>query len=226
MSALERPLSEIFPKIIQLPSGLKLEACLTPPGPVSELDEECGRGAAQLPGKRLAVCLHPWARLGGNMNDPCVSHPPQSLNGRNVPLTDWSYNKQGPPGTRAPAHALPQIPRVALQRARCGSLLRLEVIHGAARGRGSTRARAVCAQETWRRASGRIYRALLPPPPPFPSHPSPALPSALPPLPARTPETCTHLLTTCTLQHRGTQMAHLLRRCIPYYRRTYAPHTS
>src|ERR1700677_446682 len=68
MSALDRPLSEIFPKVIELPSGLKLEACLTPPGPVTELDEE--RGAAQLPGKRLAVCLHPWARLGGNMNDP------------------------------------------------------------------------------------------------------------------------------------------------------------
>ena len=75
MSALDRPLSEIFPKIIELPSGLKLEACLTPPGPVTDLDEERGRGAAQLPGKRLAVCLHPWARLGGNMNDPCVSLP-------------------------------------------------------------------------------------------------------------------------------------------------------
>jgi len=76
MSALERPLSEIFPKVIELPSGLKLEACLTPPGPVTELDEE--RGAAQLPGKRLAVCLHPWARLGGNMNDPVLQalvHP-------------------------------------------------------------------------------------------------------------------------------------------------------
>jgi len=49
---------------------------LTPPGPVTELDEE--RGAAQLPGKRLAVCLHPWARLGGNMNDPVLQalvHP-------------------------------------------------------------------------------------------------------------------------------------------------------
>jgi len=69
-------MSETFPKIIELPSGLKLEACLTPPGPVTELDEE--RGAAQLPGKRLAVCLHPWARLGGNMNDPVLQslvHP-------------------------------------------------------------------------------------------------------------------------------------------------------
>jgi hypothetical protein len=73
MAALERPLSENFPRIIELPSGLKLEACLTPPGPVTELDEE--RGAAQLPGKRLAVCLHPWARLGGNMNDPYVYLP-------------------------------------------------------------------------------------------------------------------------------------------------------
>lgn len=76
MAALERPLSEIFPKIIELPSGLELEACLTHPSPVTELDEE--RGAAQLPGKRLAVCLHPWARLGGNMNDPVLQalvHP-------------------------------------------------------------------------------------------------------------------------------------------------------
>src|ERR1700761_851855 len=37
---------------------------------------------------------------------------------------------------------------------------------------------------------------------------------------------CAHLLTSRTPQHRGTQMVHLLRRCIPYYQRTYAPHTS
>jgi uncharacterized protein len=72
MAALERPLSEMFPKILELPSGLKLEASLTPPGPVTEMDEE--RGLATQPGKRkrLAVCLHPWARVGGNMNDPWV----------------------------------------------------------------------------------------------------------------------------------------------------------
>ncbi|KAH9957418.1 alpha/beta-hydrolase [Russula dissimulans] len=70
MAALERPLSELFPKILEFPSGLKLEASLTPPGPVTEMDEE--RGMAALPGKRLAVCLHPWARLGGNMNDPIL----------------------------------------------------------------------------------------------------------------------------------------------------------
>jgi uncharacterized protein len=70
MTHLERPLTETFPKIIELPSGLHLEASLTPPSPVTELDEE--RGANALSGKRLAVCLHPWARLGGNMNDPCV----------------------------------------------------------------------------------------------------------------------------------------------------------
>ncbi|KAI9458769.1 alpha/beta-hydrolase [Russula earlei] len=67
MTALERPLSETFPKIIQLPSGLKLEASLTPPGPVTEMDE--GRGVTA---KRLAVFLHPWARLGGNMDDPIL----------------------------------------------------------------------------------------------------------------------------------------------------------
>jgi hypothetical protein len=168
MSALDRPLSETFPRIIELPSGLKLEACLTPPGPVTELDE--GRGAAQLPGKRLAVCLHPWARLGGNMNDPYVS----PLSERMVWLTDKLA--QRPPGTRAPAHALPQIPRVALQRARCRPLLRLEIIHGIAGGRRSARASAVCAQATQRRAPGSIYRAC---PPPSSSTPPSALLSPL-----------------------------------------------
>jgi uncharacterized protein len=71
MTAPERPLMEWFPRIIQLPSGLKIEASLTPPGPVTDMDEE--RGAATLPGKRLAICLHPWARLGGNKDDPYVS---------------------------------------------------------------------------------------------------------------------------------------------------------
>jgi hypothetical protein len=70
MAALERPVTATFPRILELPSGLKLEVSLTPPGPVTELDEE--RGVASLPGRRLAVCLHPWARLGGNMDDPCV----------------------------------------------------------------------------------------------------------------------------------------------------------
>ena len=71
MSALERPLKEWFPRTIELQSGLKLEATMTPPGPVTEMDEE--RGAAALPGQRLAIFLHPWARLGGNKDDPCVS---------------------------------------------------------------------------------------------------------------------------------------------------------
>ena len=70
MTALERPLKEWFPRIIELPSGLKLEATMTHPGPMTEMDEE--RGVAQ-PGQRLAICLHPWARLGGNKDDPCVS---------------------------------------------------------------------------------------------------------------------------------------------------------
>ena len=70
MATLDRPITAMFPRILELPSGLELEVSLTPPGPVTELDEE--RGAAALPGNRLAVCLHPWARLGGNMNDPCV----------------------------------------------------------------------------------------------------------------------------------------------------------
>lgn len=77
MTALERSLTEAFPNILELPSGLKLHVSLTPPGPVTEMDEE--RGVAALPGKRLAICLHPWARLGGNMDDPCVCLEPISL---------------------------------------------------------------------------------------------------------------------------------------------------
>ncbi|KAH9995676.1 Alpha/Beta hydrolase protein [Russula compacta] len=69
-TALERSLTEAFPNILELPSGLKLQVSLTPPGPVTEMDEE--RGVAALPGKRLAICLHPWARLGGNMDDPVL----------------------------------------------------------------------------------------------------------------------------------------------------------
>ncbi|KAI0267768.1 alpha/beta-hydrolase [Gloeopeniophorella convolvens] len=64
------PQKAAFPDIVELPSGLKIEATLTPPGDMTELDEE--RGASSLPGKRLAVCLHPWARLGGNMDDPVL----------------------------------------------------------------------------------------------------------------------------------------------------------
>jgi len=70
MAALDQPVTAMFPRILELPSGLKLEVSLTPPGPVTDLDEE--RGAAELPGKRLAVCLHPWARLGGHMDDPVL----------------------------------------------------------------------------------------------------------------------------------------------------------
>lgn len=71
MTAPDRPLMEWFPSILELPSGVKLDATMTPPGPVTEMDEE--RGVAALPGQRLAICLHPWARLGGNKEDPCVS---------------------------------------------------------------------------------------------------------------------------------------------------------
>ena len=82
MAALDRPITAMFPRILELPSGLKLEVSLTPPGPVTELDEE--RGVATLPGKRLAVCLHPWARLGGNMDDPCVLKPSYVRNCRSM----------------------------------------------------------------------------------------------------------------------------------------------
>jgi hypothetical protein len=135
MSALERSLAENFPNIIELPSGLKLEATLTPPSPVTELDEE--RGATALSGKRLAVCLHPWARLGGNMNDPCVSSATFFFNG--LPLKRHPTRELGKQGTQrasAPTYSLSQILCSVLQRARRWALFGLEIVHGATGGRG------------------------------------------------------------------------------------------
>lgn len=49
---------------IQLPSGVSLEADLeAPPNGPSEQEN------------KLAILLHPWSWLGGNMNDPYVLVP-------------------------------------------------------------------------------------------------------------------------------------------------------
>lgn len=45
--------------LIQLPSGLQLEASLAVPHQLAAAS-------------KLAICLHPWSRLGGRMNDSCV----------------------------------------------------------------------------------------------------------------------------------------------------------
>ncbi|KZV64872.1 alpha/beta-hydrolase, partial [Peniophora sp. CONT] len=50
-----------FPDVLQLPSGLRLRVNLTYPR-LKEVD-----GA-----KKLAVCSHPWSRLGGSMSDPVL----------------------------------------------------------------------------------------------------------------------------------------------------------
>ena len=47
---------------IQLPTGVSLEVELTEPPSATDHRQE----------KKLAVCLHPWSWLGGQMDDPCV----------------------------------------------------------------------------------------------------------------------------------------------------------
>ncbi|KIP10516.1 hypothetical protein PHLGIDRAFT_65555 [Phlebiopsis gigantea 11061_1 CR5-6] len=48
-------------RLIRLPSSLSLEARLSTP-----------RGATAASTRKLAVCLHPWSWLGGQMNDPVL----------------------------------------------------------------------------------------------------------------------------------------------------------
>ncbi|KAI0067279.1 alpha/beta-hydrolase [Artomyces pyxidatus] len=55
-----------FPDVVELPSGLKLETLFTAP------TETLSSGSSGL-SKKLAVCLHPWSRLGGNMHDPVLA---------------------------------------------------------------------------------------------------------------------------------------------------------
>ncbi|EIM91342.1 alpha/beta-hydrolase [Stereum hirsutum FP-91666 SS1] len=50
-------------ELIHLPSGLTLEASFQSFSPPSSSNEA---------GRRLAICLHPWSRLGGNMDDPVL----------------------------------------------------------------------------------------------------------------------------------------------------------
>jgi hypothetical protein len=45
---------------IKLPSGIVLEGTLITPTSVPQ------------DGAKLAICLHPWSRLGGSMDDPYV----------------------------------------------------------------------------------------------------------------------------------------------------------
>ncbi|KAI0046578.1 alpha/beta-hydrolase [Auriscalpium vulgare] len=74
------PESLVLPDIVELPSGLKLEALLTPPVLLTPPQ------SSKIPGK-VAICLHPWSRLGGNMNDPVLrslDHPLSSRLGFHV----------------------------------------------------------------------------------------------------------------------------------------------
>ena len=52
-------------ELVDLPSGLVLETSLYVP----QLHDTSSTGS-----KGLVICLHPWSRLGGNINDPCVNH--------------------------------------------------------------------------------------------------------------------------------------------------------
>ncbi|TFY81425.1 hypothetical protein EWM64_g2587 [Hericium alpestre] len=54
---------------IELPSGLKLEAIWTKPIFLPEEEHAV----------KLAVCLHPWSRLGGNMHDPVLESLQETL---------------------------------------------------------------------------------------------------------------------------------------------------
>ena len=54
--------------IIDLPTGVSLEAILLKPPATTHLE-----------GTKLAICLHPWSWLGGRMEDPWVVHTPLVL---------------------------------------------------------------------------------------------------------------------------------------------------
>ncbi|THH15337.1 hypothetical protein EW146_g5118 [Bondarzewia mesenterica] len=59
-------LAHNFPNSIVLPSGVELETTFTPAPFCHDGDN------AESSSVKLAVCLHPWSRLGGNMNDPLL----------------------------------------------------------------------------------------------------------------------------------------------------------
>ena len=62
----------LFPNPLVLPTGLALEACFAPASLDGGDDYDGVTTLRSAPGSKLAVCLHPWSRLGGNMDDPCV----------------------------------------------------------------------------------------------------------------------------------------------------------
>lgn len=61
-------------ELVDLRGGLKLEASLSCPydrhSPKTPVPQEQVPSSAN---RKLAVCLHPWSWLGGNMDDPYVS---------------------------------------------------------------------------------------------------------------------------------------------------------
>ncbi|KAJ3526139.1 hypothetical protein NMY22_g10285 [Coprinellus aureogranulatus] len=59
--------------LLELPTGVSVQYTLTPPPnspPGSPTYSAIGNVDVQ--GKKVAVCLHPWAWLGGRMNDPVL----------------------------------------------------------------------------------------------------------------------------------------------------------
>ncbi|KAI0684706.1 alpha/beta-hydrolase [Cytidiella melzeri] len=67
--------------IVQLPSGLRLEAGLTSPRTPSSTSS------------KLVVCLHPWSWLGGRMHDPVLQYLKQTLLSRGYHVL--RYNSRG-----------------------------------------------------------------------------------------------------------------------------------
>ena len=64
---------------IPLASGLQIEASLSVPEEPGVIGTQAQRPVGTAPSngigiveKKLAVCLHPWSRLGGRMDDPYV----------------------------------------------------------------------------------------------------------------------------------------------------------
>lgn len=129
-----------FPDVLQLPSGLRLRVNLTYPR-LKEVD-----GA-----KKLAVCSHPWSRLGGSMSDPyvdCAMHV--------TTLTYACYNLQRPCITGRAVVAA-GVSRPAFQRARCRRLLRLGVLDCLPGRKGSGGTRLLYDRGAWRYSRCRAY---------------------------------------------------------------------
>ncbi|ETW83419.1 Esterase/lipase/thioesterase [Heterobasidion irregulare TC 32-1] len=90
MDAAAQPL---FPNPLVLPTGLALETCFAPASLDGADDYDGATAPRSALGSKLAVCLHPWSRLGGNMYDPILEtlvHP-LTRNGYHV----LRYNARG-----------------------------------------------------------------------------------------------------------------------------------